>query len=140
MSVREANFNRKFRSQMFALGFKFDRIESHATAPGIPDDAWVHECGKSGWIEIKECESFPAKMPYRPMQALWLDEHWRHNGNCCTLLHLKKEQAVILVPGDESIHAERDMQKWSDSSLWINTDDKHIWTLLKYAILTLKGE
>jgi hypothetical protein len=136
MSVREANFNRKFRKEMEALGFKFDRVESHGTAPSIPDDAWVHSSGKSGWIEIKECESFPSKMPYRPGQALWLDEHWRNGGNCCTLLHLKKEQAVILVPGNESVQAERHFI--DDYWEMIYTDNKNIWMMLKMAILSLR--
>ena len=140
MGVREANFNRKFRQNMVPLGFKFDRVESHETAPSIPDDAWVHSSGKSGWVEITECESFPERMPYRPGQALWHDEHWLRGGNCCTLLHLKKEQVVIIIPGNQSIQAELNLRQcsWAAPNMWIYTDEGNIWVNLKNTILTLR--
>ena len=107
MSVNEIAFGKRLRNELAERGFKFDRIESHATAPGIPDTAWVHHTGESGWLEIKETENQPTKIDYRPRQALWLDEHWKRGGNSATILHVKNGDHLFLIPGVHSIQAER---------------------------------
>ena len=113
--IKESRFNKRLRTELTMRGFKFDRIESHATAPGIPDNAWVHVGGNSGWLEIKESENQPSRIIYRPRQALWLYDHWERNGNCATILHVITGDHVFIIPGRESIEAERDF-----ASLLIN--------------------
>jgi hypothetical protein len=111
MSVRESSFNRKFRTEMGLRGFKIDRIESHATIPGLPDDAFLHEFTLlSGWIEIKEEETIPSKVKYRPRQALWLETHTALGGCAMTLIHIKKSNEAILIPGKHSFVAEKDLK------------------------------
>lgn len=111
MSVKESSFNRKFRTEMDLRGFKIDRIESHATVPGIPDDAFIHEFSlMSGWIEVKEEETIPRKVKYRPKQAMWLETHTELGGCAMTIIHIKTTSDVILIPGKYSYEAEKDLK------------------------------
>lgn len=111
MSIRESSFNKKLREELGARGFKIDRIESHATAPGIPDDAFVHKpTGLTGWIEVKEAAIIPVKVKYRPKQAQWLETHVRCNGNAMTIIHIKSSKTVVIVPGECSYAAEKDLR------------------------------
>jgi hypothetical protein len=144
MSVNETQFNKLLRTKMWAQGFKFDRIESHSTCPGIPDDAWVHKTTEqAGWLEIKEAETLPAKIKYRPKQALWLVDHWHNGGNCATLIHVKEYHDLFLIPGIESIKAERDLRLLIEQEpgvINLCLDVKIVWELLANAILTLRSK
>jgi hypothetical protein len=62
------------------IGFKMHRIESGGTESGIPDIYF--ECNfLTGWIESKKItipkkEDTPVKIPWRPGQLKWLNNHY----------------------------------------------------------------
>jgi hypothetical protein len=112
VSIRESRFNKLFREHLEKEGFKFDRIESHTTSPGVPDNAFLHSPTRlSGWIEVKEVEWMPIKVAYRPRQSSWLEEHWRKGGNSMTIVHIKQEKSVVIVAGNRSFSAEKELNK-----------------------------
>ena len=138
MSIRESAFNSTLREQLTLLGFKFDRIESHATAPGIPDNFWIHYAtGITGWLEIKETETIPTKVKYRPKQTLWLEEYDRYGGCCFTAIHIKSLDQVLIIPGKFSFAAERNLkdllQKTELPSIQLKQKDT--WFKIKNVIL-----
>ena len=139
MSVRESVFNKRLRTELSQFQFKFDRVESPGTAPGIPDDSWVHESGAAGWIEIKEAQKLPSKIDYRPDQAAWLENHWAHGGNCCTMVHVKDGDYIIVVPGHCSGRAEVDLlalPMWNRVHVWLR--ESAAWSKLASIILNLR--
>lgn len=136
MGIKESRFNVLFRRELAKFGFKIDRIESHATAPGLCDDHFVHfDTSLSGWIEVKEEMVVPTKVKYRPKQALWIQRHVRANGNAMTIIHIKKLKAVVLVPGDCSYKAEKNLRELvaTEQALLIKLSDG--WAEVSEAIL-----
>jgi hypothetical protein len=112
MGIKESTFNREFRMELTPLGWKFDRIESHATAPGIPDDACVHTASRlSGWVEVKEEQTIPHKVKYRPRQSWWLEDHVDRGGNALTVIHIKSTDSILFIPGSCSVDAEFDLHE-----------------------------
>lgn len=105
--IKESNFNKRLRDEMGKLGFKTIRVESHSTAPGAADNHMIHHSGWCGWVEIKQVESLPSRVKYRPQQALWHENVWKAGGNSATLVHLKYSDEMILVPGHRSREAEK---------------------------------
>lgn len=140
MSIKELVWNKKMRTELYRFGFKFDRIESHDTAPGIPDDAFLHEpTGMSGWIEVKEEEVIPTKVKYRPKQVPWLLDHWRRGGICLTLVHVKARNYVIIIPGGDaqaaSINLNDAMQQCPIAC--VDLDDENGWFKLSKEIIRI---
>jgi len=107
--TKESNFNKRLRAELDKLGFTTIRVESHTTAPGAADNHSVHTSGWCGWVEIKQTEVLPSRVKYRPHQALWLEDIWKAGGNTATLVHLKYSDEMILVLGNRSREAERDL-------------------------------
>jgi hypothetical protein len=136
MGIRESRFNGVFRRELTKWGFKFDRIESHATAPGLPDNTFVHkDTYLSGWIEVKEEMIIPVRVKYRPKQAFWMQRHVRANGNAMTIIHIKKLKAIVLVPGRYSFNAEKDLRSLvlTEQALLLKISDG--WDAIAAAII-----
>lgn len=118
MGIKESRFNQVLRRELEKYGFKIDRIESHATAPGIPDNTFVHEATRlSGWMEVKEEEDLPKRVKYRPKQPLWHRRHHRAGGNVMTIIHIKSSKCVVIVPGDKSFEAEKNLHALIDDGI-----------------------
>lgn len=112
MGIKESRFNRVLRRELAQHGFKIDRIESHATAPGIPDNTFVHETTRlSGWIEVKEEEKLPQKVKYRPKQPLWHRTHHKAGGNVMTIIHIKSTKCVVIIPGNKAFDAQKNLPR-----------------------------
>jgi hypothetical protein len=110
MAIKESAFNKTFRTELTLLGWKFDRIESHTTAPGIPDDACVHKATRiAGWVEVKEEQTIPRRVKYRPRQSYWLEHHVASGGNAVTIIHIKSTDSILFIPGECSVEAETDL-------------------------------
>ena len=142
MGVKESGFNQVLRSKLATLGFKIDRVESHATAPGIADDAWQHKKGRSGWLEVKEVEMPPKRVLYRPNQALWLSDHWAAGGLSATIIRVKHTDSVILIPGCYSLQAEHDLKRLIESKKAIvgYTHNSGFWEFIATMILTMRDK
>ena len=138
MTIKESSFNKRLREHFKLMGFKIDRIESHATSPGIPDNAWVQEAGHSGWLEIKESLRMPKRIHFQPQQALWQVDHAKHGGNCATILHIKEEDQAVFIPGRFAIKAERDlkllMEKEPESVRLFKLKEETSWHMLCVSI------
>lgn len=105
--MSESSFNKKLRQEWECLGIKIDRIESHALSAGIPDNHC--RCLMfTFWVEMKENE-MTTRIKYEPNQALWLETEWKIGGMSLTLLHVPSAKSIILVWGNESRLAEKDL-------------------------------
>lgn len=109
----ESKFSKRLRDELKPFHIRTYRIESHSTQPGGPDIHWLFEIGgaASGWIETKACPKEPKKVSYRPQQAPWLQSYAKAGGNACTLIYCAEGDVVIFVPGNESLAAEKDLQR-----------------------------
>jgi hypothetical protein len=105
--MAESKFNKRFRAELSAypFNFRFFRIESHATEPGIPDNHFLRD-GYSGWLEMKEeADRVPYRINYRPAQPAWLYSYWKDGGSCGTVLYVRSIDAVLLVRGCDTLRA-----------------------------------
>ena len=59
----------------------WDRIESHAMSPGIPDLGFCVE-GYEGLIETKYAKTLNGKPEIRPTQVRWFRNRVKQHGNC----------------------------------------------------------
>src|SRR4051812_3673712 len=110
--MSESDFNKKFRQAMTVRGLRMHRIESHGTAPGIPDNFFISiGTGTCGWIEVKQAREgeSPKKIDYRPGQVPWLIQYTKDGGRCGTVLHIPAGNIVILIKGQDSAKAEQSL-------------------------------
>jgi hypothetical protein len=106
--MSESAFSKKLRNGLAEHGVKTERVESRATAVGIPDIYGI-KMGFSFWIETKQ--NFKAdRIRYEPLQALWLETEWKNGGMCLTILHHTATDEVIIVWGNDSRAAEKSIQ------------------------------
>ena len=109
---KESDFNRRFRKEMAARGMKMYRVESHATEPGMPDNHYIiRDLYTSGWIEVKgtDRKTYPGPVDYRKGQVPWLMGYSQLGGHCWTVLYLVTRKQVIVIPGNQSLIAEKDV-------------------------------
>ena len=133
MSVKETRFNIRLRKEFKARGIRIDRIESHALAAGIPDDAFLDtKRKKSGWIEIKEEETIPFKIKYRPKQPLWLQSYSNDGGICCTIIHIQETDVAMVIPGEYTLDADRNLPALmkEDVIKFVDLKNPDCWNLL----------
>jgi hypothetical protein len=147
MSVKELDFNKKLRGTLDEeFDYRIERIESHATAAGLPDNAWLcRPLSRSGWIEVKEVEGQPKKIKYRPRQAPWLYSYSTEGGCCCTIVHIKEGNLALIIPGSLSLIAQRNVGELpitksngfptSVTATLVCLDDWAGWSRLSEAIL-----
>jgi hypothetical protein len=115
--MSENTFSIALRKRLVAdFNFRFDRVESHATAPGIPDCHYICQ-GSTGWIEFKESLSLPKAVNYRPGQVPWLMAYSYHGGRCFTILNIKLGRYAIVIPGCESATANRSLKDAAQSRI-----------------------
>lgn len=136
--MNEYGFNLSLREALLVRGFKFWRVESHQTCPGIPDCHFIHKpTAMTGWMEVKLEENLPTRMPYQPRQAAWLREYSLMGGNCWTVLRVDKQDLIVVVPGAESLRAEVSLMESQPVFLRFREDR---WdTLSEYLLLGVKG-
>jgi Holliday junction resolvase len=80
-----------------STGIHWQRIESGATASGIPD---VNGCfeGREIWVELKVVRG--NQIGLRPMQRAWLYTRASHGGECYVLAKKNKTIKVFKIPAD----------------------------------------
>ena len=80
-----------------STGIHWQRIESGATASGIPD---VNGCyrGREIWVELKVVRG--NQIGLRPMQKSWLYNRVLHGGECYVLAKKDKTIKVYKIPAD----------------------------------------
>lgn len=95
--MRETEMSRQLK-KLFAecdySGFLM-RIET-GTRSGVPDLYYILD-SSSGWIELKQCrqqKNLIIKIPYRPGQQGFLQEHLFCGGKSFVLLHLEDYTGV----------------------------------------------
>jgi hypothetical protein len=118
--MSESSFNSTFRRNLLTVGrIRIHRIESHSTAPGIPDNHFISlSTGITGWIEMKEAgpkEVSPSRIDYRPAQVPWLLEYDKDGGRCYTGIHIPRINLFLLIPGRYSRLASIDLRR---TPLW----------------------
>ena len=121
--MSEIVFRRRFRRKMEEHSIVTFPVESHDTCPGIPD---IHyQCGFfSGWVELKEIESIKNKIPYRPHQAEWLQDYSDRGGLAFTVVHIKSTSSILVIPGNLSKQAKRNINLILGLCRHYNDDEK----------------
>lgn len=88
--LRDHNFKRIPNSH-------FSRIESHATALGIPDVNAVIQ-GRDVWIELKHCLSWTDELTLRGSQHRWMQERIKAGAkNVWILAHVADTGSNMLI-------------------------------------------
>jgi hypothetical protein len=128
--MSESQFSKRMRDKLEALGVKCYRIESARTSAGIPDIHYVCRNGVSGWIETKQVDQPPPRVPYEPTQALWLDEYANAGGRCCTLVHIVQLDRVLVVPGKMSIECGKHLLPFQNQ-MFVDLSRKDAWLQIR---------
>lgn len=142
MPLAESKFSKRLRDEMGKFHIESFRIESHSTQPGAPDIHWLFTLGSgtTGWIETKFCAKEPKRVSYRPQQAPWLQSYARKGGNACTLVYCGDVDIVVYVPGNESLVAEKDLQRCLGARYISVAQGTDGWKKLAKLILGCKTE
>jgi hypothetical protein len=137
--VKESSFNATFRSHLESIaGIKVYRVESHTTCPGIPDDHYIVKGkGITGWMEIKEEETLPNRIDFRPAQVPWHIEYTMHGGRSFVVLFVSRTRKVYLIPGRQARNVSKELRL---AAAWeFDFDSPAIWRELG-AILSGRPE
>lgn len=100
--MTERDFVKSFCNKLSKCGFDITKIESHGTAPGIPD-TFIQGHGSDWFVEFKILhkslsEGMVAHIPWRPGQQAWMHRYYlahKLSKNCCTIA--RYDDCIVLI-------------------------------------------
>jgi len=101
--VSETKFRHAVRDKLKAQ-FTIAQIESHQTAPGVPDthlllNDQANHTNKTCWLELKFEEKLPTRIDLRKTQVPWLRKYYRSGGKCWVVLKVGCESKIYVWAG-----------------------------------------
>jgi hypothetical protein len=114
MNKTELGFWRTELKDAFRALGHCNRIESHATAIGVPDINLKVDCSNQDWwIELKVARSPGDEIEVRPSQWMWHRKRKRHGGLTAFFIRWDRPQGAVYTLNTKIPYGNKDYLAWA---------------------------